>query len=204
MIKSINKLIMWVGIAIIPIGIVLYYQAYFVNGESFSESIVSMVAAVIGMIPEGLYLLTTIALAMSTVRLAKEKVLLHNMKSIETLARVDVLCVDKTGTITENKMEVHGIEAINEMFGREETTIEIISDFVENMTADNITMAAMKEYFKNTTNRKALSYTSFSSEFKYSSVTYADEVFVLGAPEMVLRDEYETYRELIERYSKKD
>lgn len=203
MIKSINKLIMWVGIAIIPIGIVLYYQAYFVNGESFSESIVSMVAAVIGMIPEGLYLLTTIALAMSTVRLAKEKVLLHNMKSIETLARVDVLCVDKTGTITENKMEVHGIEAINEMFGREETTIEIISDFVENMTADNITMAAMKEYFKNTTNRKALSYTSFSSEFKYSSVTYADEVFVLGAPEMVLRDEYETYRELIERYSKK-
>ena len=203
MIKSINKLIMWVGIAIIPIGIVLYYQAYFVNGENFSESIVSMVAAVIGMIPEGLYLLTTIALAMSTVRLAKEKVLLHNMKSIETLARVDVLCVDKTGTITENKMEVHGIEAINEMFGREETTIEIISDFVENMTADNITMAAMKEYFKNTTNRKALSYTSFSSEFKYSSVTYADEVFVLGAPEMVLRDEYETYRELIERYSKK-
>ena len=201
--KSINKLIMWVGIAIIPIGIVLYYQAYFVNGESFSESIVSMVAAVIGMIPEGLYLLTTIALAMSTVRLAKEKVLLHNMKSIETLARVDVLCVDKTGTITENKMEVHGIEAINEMFGREETAIEIISDFVENMTADNITMAAMKEYFKNTTNRKALSYTSFSSEFKYSSVTYADEVFVLGAPEMVLRDEYETYRELIERYSKK-
>ena len=203
MIKSINKLIMWVGIAIIPIGIVLYYQAYFVNGESFSASIVSMVAAVIGMIPEGLYLLTTIALAMSTVRLAKEKVLLHNMKSIETLARVDVLCVDKTGTITENKMEVHGIEAINEMFGREETAIEIISDFVENMTADNITMAAMKEYFKNTTNRKALSYTSFSSEFKYSSVTYADEVFVLGAPEMVLREEYETYRELIERYSKK-
>ena len=111
--------------------------------------------------------------------------------------------MDKTGTITENKMEVHGSEAINEMFCREETTIEIISDFVENMTADNITMAAMKEYFKNTTNRKALSYTSFSSEFKYSSVTYADEVFVLGAPEMVLRDEYETYRELIERYSKK-
>ena len=203
MIKSINKLIMWVGIAIIPIGIVLYYQAYFVNGESFSASIVSMVAAVIGMIPEGLYLLTTIALAMSTVRLAKEKVLLHNMKSIETLARVDVLCVDKTGTITENKMEVHGIEAINEMFGKEETAIEIISDFVENMTADNITMAAMKEYFKNTTNRKALSYTSFSSEFKYSSVTYADEVFVLGAPEMVLREDYETYRELIESYSKK-
>lgn len=203
MIKSINRLIMWVGIAIIPIGMVLFYQAFFVNNESFSESIVSMVAAIIGMIPEGLYLLTTIALAMSTMRLAKEKVLLHNMKSIETLARVDVLCVDKTGTITENKMEVHGIATVNEMKQKNEYVEELLSDFVENMTADNITMAAMKEYFNKSTGKKALSYTSFSSEFKYSSVTYDKEVFVLGAPEMVLRQEYDDYRETIESYSKK-
>ena len=84
----------------------MFCQAYIMNGETFKKSVVSMVAAVLGMIPEGLYLLTTVALALSTIRLAKKQVLLHDMKSIETLARVDVLCVDKTGTITEPGMQV--------------------------------------------------------------------------------------------------
>lgn len=106
MIRSINQLVKWIGIVIIPIGIILFWQGYIVNGETFQKSIVSMVAAIIGMIPEGLYLLTTIALALGTMRLAKRHVLLHDMKSIEALARVDVLCVDKTGTITEAGMEV--------------------------------------------------------------------------------------------------
>ena len=106
MIRYINKLVKWVGIIIIPVGIILFCQAYIMNGETFKKSVVSMVAAVLGMIPEGLYLLTTVALALSTIRLAKKQVLLHDMKSIETLARVDVLCVDKTGTITEPGMQV--------------------------------------------------------------------------------------------------
>ena len=106
MIRSLNKLLKFVGIALIPIGTLLFVQSFFFNHESFAGSITSMVAAVIGMIPEGLYLLTSVALAVSSIRLARQGVLLHDMKSIETLARVDVLCVDKTGTITENSMAV--------------------------------------------------------------------------------------------------
>ena len=109
MIRSINQIVKWIGIVIIPIGIILFWQSHFVNDVSISKSVTSTVAAIIGMIPEGLYLLTTIALALSTMKLANKKVLLHDMKSIETLARVDVLCVDKTGTITEPDMEVSDI-----------------------------------------------------------------------------------------------
>ena len=94
MMRSLDRLVKVVGIALIPIGIVLFVQGFFFNGESFRESIVSMVAAVIGMIPEGLYLLASVAMVVSAMRLAKKRVLLHDMKSIETLARVDVLCVD--------------------------------------------------------------------------------------------------------------
>ena len=104
MIRSLDKLVKFVGIALIPIGITLFVQGFFFNDQSFRNSIVSMVAAVLGMIPEGLYLLASVALAVSSMRLAHKKVLLHDMKSIETLARVNVLCVDKTGTITENSM----------------------------------------------------------------------------------------------------
>ena len=109
MIASLDRIIKWVGIIIIPIGLTLFSQSYFYKRNTLRESIVSMEAALIGMIPEGLYLLTTIALAMSATRLAKQQVLLHDMKSIETLARVDVLCVDKTGTITENAMDVQRV-----------------------------------------------------------------------------------------------
>lgn len=106
MLRSLNQLVKWIGIIIIPVGAILFAQAHFVNQETFKTSIVSMIAAIIGMIPEGLYLLTTVSLALSTLRLAQVQVLLHGMKSIETLARVDVLCVDKTGTITEPGMKV--------------------------------------------------------------------------------------------------
>ena len=110
MIRSLDKLVKWVGIIIIPIGLILFSQSFFFNHEGFSQSVTSMVAAVIGMIPEGLYLLASVALAVSAMRLASQKVLLHDMKSIETLARVNVLCVDKTGTITENTMTVNRVE----------------------------------------------------------------------------------------------
>lgn len=100
MIRSLDKLVKGVGIAIIPIGIILFVQSFWFNHDPFRSSVTAMVAAVIGMIPEGLYLLATVALAVSAMRLAKQQVLLHDMKSIETLARVNVLCVVKTGTIT--------------------------------------------------------------------------------------------------------
>ncbi|MCR4782859.1 MAG: cation-translocating P-type ATPase [Lachnospiraceae bacterium] len=106
MVRSIDNMVRFMGILLIPIGVTLFVQSYYFKGDIFSESVTSMVAAVIGMIPEGLYLLVSVTLAMSAVRLAVKQVMLHNMKSIEALARVDVLCVDKTGTITDTKMLV--------------------------------------------------------------------------------------------------
>ena len=216
MIRSINNLIKWVGIVIIPIGIILFYQGYFVNKESFSESIVSMVAAVIGMIPEGLYLLTTIALAVSTMRLAKQSVLLHDMKSIETLARVDVLCVDKTGTITENTMSVSDIISASDMAAdlvteaakelSDKGWTETLAQFCMAMTADNITMKALKTFFKDKSDvklRKPDSITSFSSEVKYCGATYKEEAYILGAPDAVLGDAYDNYSDKLSELQSK-
>ena len=194
MIRSLDKLVKWVGIAIIPMGLILFAQAYFLQHDGFRESITSMVAAVIGMIPEGLYLLASVALAVSSIRLAQKKVLLHDMKCIETLARVDVLCVDKTGTITENEMEV---QDVIETDAYDAETMEplsvLIGDFAAAMDEDNITMRAVKMHFKTGSGKKPLSKCGFSSTVKYSSVTFEDGEYVLGAPEMVLKERYETY-----------
>ena len=146
MIRSINQLVKWIGIVIIPIGIILFWQGYIVNGETFQKSIVSMVAAIIGMIPEGLYLLTTIALALGTMRLAKRQVLLHDMKSIEALARVDVLCVDKTGTITEAGMEVAQIVPAKDA---ENVFLQsLLRDYASAVPDNNATMEAIRDYLK--------------------------------------------------------
>ncbi|EMF0395126.1 cation transporter E1-E2 family ATPase [Enterococcus sp. AZ078] len=203
MIASLNKLIKWIGIIIIPIGITLFSQSYFFNGNTIKESVVAMEAALIGMIPEGLYLLTTIALAMSAARLAKQRVLLHDMKSIETLARVNVLCVDKTGTITENQMSVQKLViAKNEQAEQQATRIqELISDYAKAMANDNATMQAIKTYFNNPTDQEPLSILPFSSVQKFSSVTFADGVYVLGAPEMVLRERFETVKNEFSQYA---
>lgn len=202
MIASLNKLIKWIGIIIIPIGITLFSQSYFFNGNTIKESVVAMEAALIGMIPEGLYLLTTIALAMSAARLAKQRVLLHDMKSIETLARVNVLCVDKTGTITENQMSVQKLViAKNEQAEQQATRIqELISDYAKAMANDNATMQAIKTYFNKPTDQEPLSILPFSSVQKFSSVTFADGVYVLGAPEMVLRERFETVKNEFNQY----
>ena len=131
MIRSLDKLVKFVGIALIPIGITLFVQGFFFNDQSFRNSIVSMVAAVLGMIPEGLYLLASVALAVSSMRLAHKKVLLHDMKSIETLARVNVLCVDKTGTITENSMSVKDMIPTKEYDAEKMPELNgLLSDFV--------------------------------------------------------------------------
>ena len=199
MIRSINKLVKVVGFLIIPIGIILFYQQYVVVGDTFRESITSMVAAIIGMIPEGLYLLTSIALAASVIRLSLKKVLVHDMKCIETLARVNVLCVDKTGTITENTMKVNELCPLPPYDPKTMDPLEeLVSDFAAAMSKDNITMAALQEYFVQPGGMKPVSITSFSSAFKYSSATFSTGSYVLGAPEFVLREDYDVYREQIE------
>ena len=202
MIRSLDKLVKCVGVAIIPIGIVLFSQAFFIQHDGFRESVTSMIAAVIGMIPEGLYLLASVALAVSSIRLAQKKVLLHDMKCIETLARVDVLCVDKIGTITENTMKVQKLIKTDEYDEKEKGGLSLlVGDFAAAMTNDNITMAALKEYFTKASGKKVLSKTGFSSATKYSSVTFEDGAYVLGAPEFVLKEKYDDYAEEITEYA---
>lgn len=202
MIRSLDKLVKCVGVAIIPIGIVLFSQAFFIQHDGFRESVTSMIAAMIGMIPEGLYLLASVALAVSSIRLAQKKVLLHDMKCIETLARVDVLCVDKTGTITENTMKVQKLIKTDEYDEKEKGGLSLlVGDFAAAMTNDNITMAALKEYFTKASGKKVLSKTGFSSATKYSSVTFEDGAYVLGAPEFVLKEKYDDYAEEITEYA---
>lgn len=202
MLRILNGLVGVVGIIILPIGVMLFVQQYFFNGISFSESIVSMVAAVIGMIPEGLYLLTSVALAVSVIRLASKRVLVHDMKCIETLARVDVLCVDKTGTITESDMNVSSVVPMD---GYDPKTMPglktLLSDFAGAMSSDNITMEALKRYFNMPPTRTASAVVPFSSVHKYSAVVFSDGAYVLGAPEYILREDYARYQEQIEKSS---
>ena len=204
MIRSLDKLVKWVGVAIIPIGIILFIQAFVFQGEGFRSSVTSMIAAVIGMVPEGLYLLASVALAVSSIRLAQKKVLLHDMKCIETLARVNVLCVDKTGTITENTMEVQDVIPTKEYEeGKMCPLSELLGDFTAAQSSDNITMEAMKRYFKIASGKKAVAKTGFSSASKYSSVTFEEASYVLGAPEFVLKEQYENYEEAISAHASK-
>ena len=203
MIRSLNSIVKIAGIIIIPIGLALFSQQFFFNHVPVKESVQSMVAAIIGMIPEGLFLLASITLAISAMKLAKNKVLIHDMKSIETLARVNVLCVDKTGTITENKMSVANVVKLNNYTENENQLKLLIGDFVNAQKKDNITMETLKNYFTKNSKRKKKSVSGFSSEFKYSGVEFEDEAYVLGAPEFVLKGLYENYKTQIEKYSKK-
>lgn len=217
MIRSINLIAKWVGIVIIPIGLILFWQSHFVNGESITKSVTSTVAAIIGMIPEGLYLLTTVALALSTMKLARKKVLLHDMKSIETLARVDVLCVDKTGTITEPDMKLKEIFLCKNS-GADGTQTALTLDELKSLILDyanasvdnNATMLALKAYAADTlTNntsalhRTAVSQQAFSSSLKYGSVTFSDGTYLLGAPEFIMHEDFARIEEEIIPYADK-
>ncbi|MCD8300038.1 MAG: cation-translocating P-type ATPase [Clostridiales bacterium] len=203
MIRAINRLLIFVGIVLIPIGVALFVESFVLAGETLESSITSMVAAVIGMIPEGIFLLTSVALAMSAVRLAKHKVLFHDMKSIETLARVDVLCVDKTGTITENTMRVKKLlkaRGASDMDLKELSLL--IGDFARAQASDNITMEAVKKRFKDITGaRTALKVSPFSSALKYSGVTFGDGSYVMGAPEYILREAFPEYEDRVKKYT---
>lgn len=200
-IRSLNRIVTIAGIAIIPIGGFLFVQRFFFEQAGAQAAVQSAVAAVIGMIPEGLFLLSSVALAISSMKLAQKKVLLHDMKSIETLARVDVLCVDKTGTITDNSMLVADYYPLGK--STREDIYGAMSDFAKAQKADNATMEAIKAYFTKPTNRKAETVSGFSSEFKYSGVSYKNESFVLGAPEFLLGKEYNKIESECEKHSRK-
>lgn len=195
MMKSLDNLVKIIGIVIVPLGIIMYIQGYFFLGHTIKNSVVSMVASLVGMIPEGLYLLASVALVVSVRRLAGKSVLVHEMNCVETLARVNVLCVDKTGTITRPEMSVSDV-----VFCRDNVTA-IIADVAGNMSSDNETMKAVKEYFSGYNDKKAERIYSFSSQNKYSGAVIDGKCYVFGAPEYVLLNQYDDYTDIYDRYS---
>ncbi|MFR6380740.1 MAG: hypothetical protein ACLUNZ_14110 [Evtepia sp.] len=178
----------------------MYYRQTSLLGLSVREGVETTAAAVIGMIPEGLYLMVSLALAASVLRLATKGTLVQDLKCTETLARVDVLCVDKTGTITQPDMAYRGLLPLTTEL--EETEIEAhLSDFVSNMAPDNETMQALQTALQREDPRKAVQVLGFSSETKYSAVAYSrvDCERALGALEFILgASGYVPYRSLAE------
>ena len=182
-------------------------------------SIQAMVAAIMGMIPEGLFLLASVTLVLSAVRLAQKKVLVHDMKCIETLARVDVLCVDKTGTITSDRMNV---EQIQRIVGEDDSGDilpdqfeQLLKKVVTEQSGDNETMRALKRYFEKSEEsveeHNALSdltggvikVLGFSSKYKYSGICFKKKTLVVGAPEFVLGDDFKKYAKTFNQFTEK-
>ena len=205
MMRSLDRLVKIIGIVIIPIGILMFVQNYFFLGAGLQQSVVAVIAALVGMIPEGLYLLASVALVVSVLRLGKKNVLVHEMPCVETLARVNVLCVDKTGTITENKMSVADIIPLNadegnksEDFPGDSNVHEMIGNLVAALNCDNATIEALKEYFTREPSMAAETIYGFSSETKYSGAVMSDgNNLVLGAPEKLLLEDYPLYKDEI-------
>lgn len=204
MMRSLTRLVQVIGIAIIPLGILMAVKEIAWLGRSVTDGVVATVASLIGMIPEGLYLLTSMALAAGVVRLAQKRTLVHDMGCIETLARVDVLCVDKTGTVTENKMTVEDVVPLcPERF--EESDIRLImADYVAAMRADNDTMAALRRYFTGEVKQPAVKAVPFTSAKKFGGVSFhEDETYLLGAPDVLLGERGGKYAKQIDAYSAK-
>lgn len=197
MMKALTRLITVVGIALIPMGIILFIRQ--LQAQEFSSAVDNTVAALIGMIPEGLYLLTSVAMAASALKLSKKRVLLQDMNCIETLARVDVLCVDKTGTITQPGMEVMDVYPLCKERFSYENIEEILAAFYHGQEPDNETAKAMSVQFSRQTSWKAQKRVAFSSEAKWSGADFGENgSYLVGAPEFILGDRYDAIRELAE------
>ena len=196
MMKSLDNLVKIIGVLIVPLGIIMYVQSHFFLGHTIKNSVVSMVASLVGMIPEGLYLLASVALVVSVKKLARSNVLVHEMNCVETLARVNVLCVDKTGTITRPDMSVSDVVFLKDNVGK------LIAGVAGNMDDDNETMKAIKNYYHITgRDNSAERVYSFSSQNKYSGAVLDGRCYIFGAPEYVLLDTYAEYEDIFERYS---
>ncbi len=193
---SLNKIIKYIGIAIIPLGLLLFAKHYFISHESIQTSILSISAALIGMIPEGLVILTSIALAVGTIHLAKHKTLVQELFCLETLARVDVLCFDKTGTITEGKMEVDNFHALKEVNEK-----EVFGNLMRVLQDDNATITAMYEYYEEQSTFEAQQVISFTSKKKYSGVIFAHKSYFMGAYEFLVKTRKQEEIDCIERFA---
>lgn len=200
MMKSINKIIRVVSICIVPFGLILFYKAFHIAGLSVEEGVTSTVAALIGMIPEGLVLLTSIALAVSAIRLGQRQTLCQDLYCVETLARVDVLCLDKTGTLTEGCMEVREVKQLDDSFDVDGALNAFSSAFPES----NATFQAVRERWNGGSDLAVLKTIPFSSARKWSAARFDGlGTVVLGAPSFVLGNDYAQISNICEKYSAK-
>ncbi len=201
-ITSLRKIIKFLSIIIIPIGIALFSSQLQIPENTFTDSVVKTVAALIGMIPEGLVLLTSTVLAVSVIKLSKSKVLVQELYCIETLARVDTLCIDKTGTLTEGNMEIKKIISIDD---NNSNDIEnILANFAKFSEDENSTIESIRNKFKKIKIKfNPIKKIPFSSISKWSGIYFENEgSYILGSPEFVLKDNYEIYKNIINKYSK--
>lgn len=192
--KTLNRIVKIMSIIIIPIGLILFLKQYNID-KNITDSVINTVAALVGMIPEGLILLTSTVLAVSVIRLSKRKVLVQQLCCIETLARVDTICIDKTGTLTEGTMVVDDVIVLNDKYDYN----TILSAFSRTFTDDNKTMEAISKKFNKRIKEEIIDKEYFSSEKKYSSITFKNTRYLLGAPEIL--DTCDSMKELIEKHS---
>ena len=199
LLNSMKKVTRLTSVIIIPVGILLFIQAFFFRDQVIKSSVISTAAALLGMLPKGLILLISISLATGVIKLAKKKVLVQDLYSVETLAHVDVLCLDKTGTITEGKMQVSNFE----IFNKEIIPISVnqaLSAFVNEIGDNNGTFQALKEYFKENDTFQVDYKNSFSSERKWSSISFKDiGTIIVGAPErLIAKSNFEIKDNMVE------
>ncbi|WP_133015998.1 cation-translocating P-type ATPase [Clostridium cuniculi] len=199
LLNSMRKVTRLTSFIIIPVGVLLFVQAFFFRDQVIKSSVVSTAAALLGMLPKGLVLLISISLATGVIKLAKKKVLVQDLYSVETLAHVDTLCLDKTGTITEGKMQVSNVETFNEEI-MPISVNQALSAFVNEIGDNNGTFQALKEYFKGNDNFEVDYKNSFSSERKWSSISFKDiGSIIVGAPErLTAKSNFEIKENMIE------
>ncbi len=204
MMRSLSRLVKVIGFVVVPFGAVLFCKEVIWLHRDVPTAVTGTVAAVIGMIPEGLYLLTSLALIAGILRLVRKKTLLHDMAAIETLARVDVLCVDKTGTVTENKMTVEDLCLLHEDSFPEGEVRQVLADYVYAMNGDNETLLALRRRFSGSPRHKASQTLPFSSERKFGGADLGEGgVWLLGAPDVLLKLDYADYQAQVESWAEK-
>lgn len=195
--NSIKKIIQFISIAIIPVGLLLFYSQYQASDGNYNDAIVSTVGGIIGMIPEGLVLLTSISFILGIARLAKKRALVQEMEAIEALARVNILCTDKTGTITTGELEVSSIIPYK---NTDETYITTVMNALVSASSDtNNTQKSLKQYFTEPSNWKAAQILPFSSERKYQGADFGIHgQYVLGAPDFLMNKDTSFYKEAMD------
>ena len=198
--NSMNKILKFISIVILPIGIALFCKQYFLSGEGYNAAILDTVSAMLGMIPQGLVLLISTALALGVIRLSARKTLVQELYCIETLARVDTLCLDKTGTITEGRMCVQGTEPLIEGID----VGGLISRILAALSEENDTSRALQEAFPPKETVPCAHVIPFSSDRKYSGAAFQNEgTYYMGAYQFLFPKADPVITEKIREYAKK-